>query len=207
MAGTAVHPQRPRQPQPAWDIARIYPDQGCWEESDYLELDTNHLIEFSDGFVDVLPMPTQSHQLIVQFLSNALFAFAAAGRFGRILFAPLRVRLRKGRYREPDVVFMLAAHKARMREKYWEGADLVMEVVSDDPESRERDLVTKRTEYAAAGISEYWIIDPQERRVTALALQGKRYAVHGEFRPGQRADSKLLDGFNVSVSEVLAAGK
>ncbi|HEX4793425.1 MAG TPA: Uma2 family endonuclease [Humisphaera sp.] len=207
MAGTTTHPQRSRSPQPAWEIARIYPDQGCWDESDYLELDTNHLIEFSDGFVEVLPMPTQSHQLIVQFLSNALLAFVTAGRLGRVLFAPLRVRLRKGRYREPDVVFMLAAHKARMREKYWDGADLVMEVVSDDPESRERDLVTKRTEYAAAGIAEYWIVDPQERRVTVLALQGKRYAVHGEFRPGQRATSRLLHGFSVNVSATFAAGK
>ena len=202
---TIIHCKHRDEPQPAWDIARLYPDQGYWEESDYLSLDTNHLVEFSDGCVDVLPMPTQSHQFIVQFLSNALFAFASAAGVGHVLFAPLRVRLRRSRYREPDVVFMLAAHANRMGEKFWNGADLVMEVVSDDPESRERDLVEKRAEYAAAAIPEYWIIDPAEQRVTVLKLRGKKYVVHGEVQSGQRATSALLDGFALEVDRVFAA--
>jgi Uma2 family endonuclease len=204
---TTIHRQQRDEPQPAWDIARLYPDQGYWDESDYLALDTNHLVEFSDGYVEVLPMPTQSHQLIVQFLSNALFAFVSAAGLGRVLFAPLRVRLQKRRYREPDVVFMLAAHADRMGEKFWTGADLVMEVVSDDPDSRQRDLVKKRAQYAAAAIPEYWIIDPSERRVTVLKLKGKQYAVHGEFQPGQRATSALLNGFALEVDRVFAAGQ
>lgn len=203
MSSTALYRHRPQKPEPAWEIARLYPDQGSWEESDYLSLDTNHLVEFSDGYVEVLPMPTQSHQLIVQFLSSELRLFASARKLGRVLFAPLRVRLRKGRYREPDVVFMLAAHKDRMGEKFWRGADLAMEVVSDDPEGRERDLVTKRAEYSAAGIAEYWIIDPATRTVTVLTLKGKEYQVHGEFRPRQRATSVLLDGFALAVEKIL----
>src|SRR4051812_32636634 len=95
----------PRAPQPAWDIARIYPNQGVWDEGDYLALHTNHLVEFSDGHIEVLKMPTMSHQLIVQYLCNLLLAFAAPRKLGTPLFAPLRVRLRKGKYREPDVVF------------------------------------------------------------------------------------------------------
>ena len=204
---TTIHREHRDEPQPAWDIARLYPDQGFWDEDDFLSLDTNHLVEFSDGFVEVLPMPTQSHQLIVQFLSNAVFAFVTAAGLGRVLFAPLRVRLRKGKYREPDVVFMLAQHADRMGEEHWIGADLVMEVVSDDPESRERDLVIKRTEYAAAKIPEYWIVDPIERRVTVLTLKGKQYVVHGEFQSGQRATSALLKGFELEVDRVFAAGQ
>src|SRR5438105_9290147 len=90
-----------RKPQPAWDIARLFPDQGYWSEDDYLALDTNHLVEFTDGYVEVLPMPKTSHQRIVQYLSNLLLAFASAGNLGTVLFAPLRVRLRKNKYREP----------------------------------------------------------------------------------------------------------
>ena len=152
-------------------------------------------------------MPTQSHQLIVQFLSNMLFAFASAAELGRVLFAPLRVRLRKGKFREPDVVFMLAEHADRMGEEYWIGAGLMMEVVSDDPESRERDLVKKRAEYAAATIPEYWIVDPVEHRVTVLSLKKKRYVSHGEYRIGDRATSVLLNGFALEVDHIFAAGK
>ncbi len=191
----------PAKSEPAWDIARLFPDQGSWEEDDYLALDTNHFVEFTDGFVEVLTMPKMSHQKIVACIYGLLLAFVTPKKAGTVLFAPLRVRLAKLKYREPDVVFMLAEHAARMGEDYWEGADLVMEVVSDDPESRERDLVKKRKAYAAAGITEYWIVDPKEGRITVLKLAGKAYAVHGEYVVGQRAESVLLTGFGVDVEE------
>ena len=53
------------EPEPAWDIARLFPPQGQWSEEDYFALDTNRLVELSDGFIEVLPMPTMVHQLIV----------------------------------------------------------------------------------------------------------------------------------------------
>jgi len=192
------------EPEPAWDIARLFPYQGYWSEDDYLELDTNHLVEFTDGNVEVLPMPKTSHQQIVAYLYRQALAFISIKDLGTVLFAPLRVRLRKGKYREPDVVFMLAEHADRIGEDFWTGADLVMEVVSDDPESRERDLVKKCKDYASAGIAEYWIIDPHERKITVLKLAAKAYTVHGEYGPGARAESALLKGFGVKVSEVFA---
>jgi Uma2 family endonuclease len=198
----STSPRPPSEPEPAWDIARLFPYQGYWSEEDYLELDTNHLVEFTDGYVAVLPMPKTSHQQIVQHLSNLLLAFVSARSLGTVLFAPLRVRLRRKKYREPDVVFMLSEHADRMGEDFWLGADLVMEVVSDDPELRERDLVKKRSDYAKAGIPEYWIIDPDQRKVTVLKLDGRQYTVHGEFGPGTRAESSLLEGFGVDVSQI-----
>jgi Uma2 family endonuclease len=191
---------------PAWDIARLFPDQGDLSESDYLTL-TKHtrvLAEFSDGFIEVLPMPTTAHQRIVRYLISLLIAFAADGR-GEVLFAPLRVRLRPGKFREPDVVFMLAAHFDRIKNEYWDGADLVMEVVSeDDPD---RDVIEKRREYAEAGIPEYWIVDPRHRSITVLKLEGQQYVVHGEFDPGSRATSALLERFEADVNAVFAAAE
>lgn len=43
---------------------------------------------------------------------------------------------------------------------------LVIEVVSPSATNRARDYRYKRTEYAARGIAEYWIVDPQERQIT-----------------------------------------
>jgi Uma2 family endonuclease len=185
-------------------VAHLFPAQGDWSEEEYLALDSNRLVEFSDGFIQVLPMPTTSHQLLVVYLYGLLLKFAAAGDRGTALVAPLRVRLRRGKYREPDVVFLLKEHADRIGEEFWEGADLVMEVVSKDPEDRRRDLVTKRGEYARAGIPEYWIVDVQEERIMVLQLSGKRYLVHGEFMRGTVASSHLLPGFTVKVSEALS---
>jgi Uma2 family endonuclease len=185
-------------------VAHLFPTQGNWSEEDYLALHTNRLAELSDGVLEVLPMPTTSHQLLVLYLYGLLLAFTAARDLGTALVAPLRVRLRRGKYREPDVLFMAKEHAGRIGEEFWDGADLVMEVVSDDPEDRRRDLVTKREEYAQAGIAEYWIIDPRDERITVLRLRGKRYVVHGEFAKGAVASSHLLPGFTVDVSEVFS---
>ena len=107
---------KPDEAEPAWEIARLFPAQGCWSEEDYFALDTNLLVEFSDGFIEVLPVATMAHQLIVGFLFELLRAFAASSNpeLGATLFSPLPVRLWKRKYREPDVVFMLAEHASRM---------------------------------------------------------------------------------------------
>jgi len=202
MADATDRPTAPETPtEPAWDVARLFPDQGQWSEEEYLALNTNQLVEFSHGRVEVLPMPTISHQLIALYLYRLLHAFASDRGLGMVLAAPTRVRLWPGKYREPDVLFLRAENAARCAELYWDGADLVMEVVSDD--DRRRDLETKRREYAQAGIPEYWIVDPHQGRVTVLRLEGTAYAEHGVFPRGGRASSALLSGFEVEVSAAL----
>jgi Uma2 family endonuclease len=191
--------------EPVWEIARLYPAQGCWSERDYLDLDTNQLVEFSHGYVEFLPMPKLSHQLIAMFLYGLLESFVTVGRLGTVVVAGYRVRLWEEKYREPEIIFVRSEHASWMREDYSDGADLVMEIVSGSPSDRDRDLVQKRWEYARAGIPEYWIVDPEEGRITVLTLAGAEYAEHGTFARGEQATSKLLPGFSVDVTAALAA--
>src|SRR6266446_1158638 len=81
------HPSPPGGP--AWEVALLFPPQGEWREEEYLALDTNQLVEFSDGCIEVLPMATILHQLIVRFLSRLLETFVAARAEGEVLVAPL----------------------------------------------------------------------------------------------------------------------
>ena len=83
---------------------------------------------------------------------------------------------------------------------------MVVEVVSEDDEDRQRDLETKRREYAQAGVAEYWIVDPREHQIIVLALDDATYRVHGEFGRGTTATSVILPGFTASVDAVFAAG-
>jgi Uma2 family endonuclease len=191
--------------EPAWEVATLFPNQGDWSVEDYLALDTGRLVEFSDGYIEILPMPTEEHQLILIFLFDALRAFVRPRRLGLPLLSPFRVRLDDRKFREPDLIFMFAKHAKRRRNRFWEGADLVMEVVSED--DRTRDFVTKRRDYALAGIPEYWIVDPQRREITVLQLEGDRYQTRGVFKPRQKATSGLLRGFAVSVSAVFKAAE
>ena len=203
MAVFGTHKQeRQEWDLPAWDIARLFPSQGSWSEEDYLALNTPHLVEFTNGEVEVLPMPTDRHQSIVAYLF-AVFAAYAAQIGGKVLFAPLRVRLGEGKIREPDVVFLADAADPRRQEEYWTGADLVVEVVNpDDPR---RDLVTKRFEYAAAGIPEYWIVNPADGTIAVLHLDGERYAEHGSYGRGEIARSAHYPELTVAVADALDA--
>jgi Uma2 family endonuclease len=188
--------------EPAWEIARLFPAQGHWAVEDYLNLNTNHLVEFSHGIVDVLPMPSDKHQAIVGYLITILSAFAQrVGGVARV--APLRMQLWEGKIREPDLLFLASAQDPRRQDAMWLGADLVMEVISpDDPN---RDLVKKRFEYARAGIPEYWIIDPRSDLILVLQLDGDRYTESGRFERGQTATSVTYPEFQVNVSAALNA--
>ena len=200
MAVDAVTPKKSRL-EPAWEIAHLFPLQGAWSEADYLALETNHLVELSDGYIEVLPMPSERHQDIALLLATLLRAFVTGKRLGKVLIAPFRIRLRADKYREPDVMFMLREHSDRRTENYWHGADLVMEVVSpDDPK---RDTEVKLREYAQAGIPEYWLVNPLTEKVTVFTLaEEESYHIHGEFAAGETAGSRLLDGFTVDVAAV-----
>jgi Uma2 family endonuclease len=193
--------------EPAWEIAELFPNQGDLSDEDYLVLTrhTNRLAEFTDGRIEVLKMPTLEHQDIVFFLVALLKSLAAANKLGRAAIAPLRVKLRDGKFREPDVVFMLQRNSGRVGNEVWDGADLVMEVVSqDDPK---RDWEIKRGDYADAGIPEYWIVDPKNQLITVLKLEGNRYVTHAEAVGAGNLKSALLPQLTVDVAAVFAAGR
>lgn len=92
----------------------LAPLQGLWTEQQYLRLteQTSHLIEFTDGCIEVLPMPTSRHQTILLLLYER-FKMAVQPGEGKVLVVPLRLRLRPGKFREPDVLLLRSAADPR----------------------------------------------------------------------------------------------
>jgi Uma2 family endonuclease len=191
--------------EPAWDIAKLFPDQGYWSEEDYLYLPGQRLIEFVDGTIEVLEMPSERHQRIIGFLYTLLLLYVQSKKLGLVLTSPFKVKLRSGKFREPDLMFLFSENYYKRQEQFWDGADLVIEVVSpDDPD---RDIVTKHKEYAQAGIREYWLVNPLNETITVFTLlEGeKTYREHGVFSKGQAATSSLLKEFSVDVTATFSA--
>jgi Uma2 family endonuclease len=191
--------------EPTWEMAQFYPLQGDWTETDYLALHTNRFVELVDGCLEVHDMAAVWHQRIVKYLFLLLNGFLTSRGLGEAFISPLPIKLWDKQMREPDVLF-IRPHRIIDSRNPPLGADLAMEVVSEGEENRERDLVTKRAEYAKAKIPEYWIIDVEKQQIIVLILEGGDYRVHGEFGPGSQASSVLLPGFAVDVSQALAAG-
>jgi Uma2 family endonuclease len=162
--------------------------------------------EWVNGEVIVHMPPKPRHQQVVAFLLRLLGEFVELFQLGRLLPAPLEMRaLPDGPAREPDLLFVAREHLERLTEVRLNGpADLVVEVVSDDSVARDR--ADKFYEYQAAGIPEYWIIDPRPgfERVDFYVLEDT-----GRYRPvpvsaDGRYYATVLAGFWFPVDWVLA---
>ena len=79
---------------------------------------------------------------------------------------------------------------------------LVVEVVSPGKVNEDRDYRYKRSEYAARGIIEYWIVDPQREKVTVLSLVDGLYE-ETVFEGSQAIISTVLTNFHASATKVL----
>ncbi|HET6879465.1 MAG TPA: Uma2 family endonuclease [Pirellulales bacterium] len=185
-------------------LADIMPSQGCWTDEQYLVFTdhTNRLIEFTDGRLEPLPMPTDRHQAILGFLYELFLAFIRP-RGGKVRFSGLRLKIRDGKFREPDLLLLLSADDPRRESRFWHGADLALEVVSAD--KPHRDLVDKRGDYAEGNVPEYWIVNPEDETISVLRLDAGNYVEAGVYRRGEIAPSPLLAGFTVDVSSVFDA--
>ena len=114
MAGDTADPVL-KLVRPAYGIELdLLPLQGTWTEEQYLVLSnqTNHLVEFTDGRIELVPLPTSRHQVILAVLFD-LFRAVVGRNGGEVLFAALRLRLRAGKFRTPDILMLLDAADPR----------------------------------------------------------------------------------------------
>jgi Uma2 family endonuclease len=126
--------------------------------------------EWANGEVMVPMAASIKHVDIQAFLLALLYFFCKPRKLGKVFGenAQLRFSTLKTR-RTPDVAFLSAERLNLERETYIEGApDLVIEIVS--PDSVSRDWRDKYLEYEAAGVREYWVVDPQSEQVEACML-------------------------------------
>jgi Uma2 family endonuclease len=123
----------------------------------------NALAEWVDGEVLLMSPASAEHQRVALFLAALIKIFVEAHHLGEVFAAPFLMRLlSRPSGREPDILFVANEHLDRIQPTYLDGpADLAVEVVS--PDSDDRDHGAKFIEYEAAGIPEYWLIDPARR--------------------------------------------
>jgi Uma2 family endonuclease len=176
------------------DILQIpdpLPLQTSYEQ--FLEwADEDTLAEWQNGEVLMASPASDRHQDLVRFLVSVVGIYVETRDLGIIRPAPFQMKL-EAAGREPDLLFVAREHLDRVKTSYLDGpADLVVEIIS--LESVERDRGTKFVEYEAAGIPEYWLIDPlrswaefyqlnTEGRYS-IAFAGKDGKYHAHTIPG-----------------------
>lgn len=155
-------------------------------------VDEDTSAEWEEGEVIFLSPTTVRHQLLAGFLLSLIGTYVEQQHLGKTIFAPFKMKI-PGYGAEPDVLVVLKQNESRLRKTYLDGpADLVIEVIS--PDSIERDRVKKFNDYEAAGVAEYWIIDPERETAEFYQLSGGHYVMadmpdgiyHSRELPGMR---------------------
>jgi Uma2 family endonuclease len=149
--------------------------------------------EWVDGEVVMMMAVNREHAFLHSFLYRLVGAFVEQGDLGLVLSEPFQIRLGEQRRRRSPDVFFIAKERAEIIHKQEaEGApDLAIEIVS--PDSEARDWREKYQEYEAAGMREYWIIDPASEKIEAYSLQQGRFAAIAE--QDGKIVSAVLPGF------------
>ena len=180
----------------------IWPRQGDWTYEDYLRLpDDGNRYEVIRGVLYVTPAPKLKHQFSVSEFSLRLGWFVRENGLGRVLWAPLDVKLPAGIASpvQPDVVFFGTENEPLWELGYFEGVpDLILEVLS--PRTRSRDRKVKLQAYQDAGVPEHWMADPSMRTVTVHVLENGRYVELCRGGIGDRVRSSVLPGFELEVA-------
>jgi len=177
--------------------------------AEYLTFDdgSDNRYELVDGKLELINPPTFRHLLICDLIQDSFKA--EINRLGLPWFCLKEAGIRTG-WRKSRLCDVCVVDKEQVMEFMDESAVcqspplLVVEVVS--PESVKRDYRYKRSEYAALEISEYWIVDLMESKVTVLLWEEGLYE-DGEFTGSQQIVSRRFPELVVTVEELLAGGK
>ena len=160
-------------------------------------------IKLVDGKLVLMNPPTVLHFLIAKFLEQALDREIQRLQRPWLTFREAGVQIsdRKSRLTDVCVVTQEQAQELLHSSAVFRSPPLlIVEVVS--PESVSRDYRYKRSEYAARGIQEYWIIDPIQAKVTVLTLVDGLYE-ESCFAGEEAIASPLFPSLNLKASEIL----
>jgi Uma2 family endonuclease len=193
-------------------MIQVHNGKLTFEEYLTYEDDTDNRYELIDGELVTLPPESEPNNFIANYL---LFTLASSG------LVPLRLIkthtcemqvpvLRSGdsANRYPDLVVLRPEHILLTASRLTVTLDmpppeLVIEIVSPGRVGRDRDYISKRDQYAARGIPEYWIVDPQQQIVAVLRLESGQYIEVGVFQGDRAIVSPMFPQLSVTAQQIL----
>jgi len=180
---------------------------------EYLAYDdgTDTRYELVDGELVEMPPETDRNNLISLYLLSEFLKFVPI-QLIRHKDTEIVVTGNRTRVRMPDLMILteelfeaIAGKRATIIPDMPSPA-MVVEVVSPGKVNEDRDYRYKRSEYAARGIPEYWIVDANKARVTLLTLVDGLYE-EAVFEGTDRIRSVTFPTLNLTAAQVLATGQ
>jgi Uma2 family endonuclease len=172
---------------------------------DLLEMpDDGQRYEIIDGELIFTPAPAIKHQRVLRALIRILGAFAYETGRSELILPPFDLVLGPYSIVKPDLLLIAPRHpRYSGDDNRFEGSpELVVEVGS--PHSLRIELVRKSALYARCGVPEYWIADPDRRRLVINILEGAEYVPAGPGDDGW-LHSRVFPDLRVDPAEVFAS--
>lgn len=172
---------------------------------DYAKLSDGRRYELIEGgLVEMAPAPTPGHQGASWNLSHALASALDRAWAGRAFAAPIDVILDPENTFQPDLVFIAAARESIITKRGIEGApDLVIEILS--PSSEPLDRGKKMRLYYEHEVREYWLVDPDAKRVEVYLPGSDAFDLHATLSGDDLLTTSLLPGFAVETARIFRA--
>ncbi len=177
------------------------PQTKSYTQEDYYNTPEDVRVELIDGQFYDMASPNRIHQEILgqlfRWISNYI---AGKGGSCRVYPAPFAVKLFDDRKNivEPDISVICSLEK--LTDQGCDGApDWIIEIVS--PGAPGHDYITKLSLYAAAGVREYWIVDPRTQSVFVYYLEQPDFQVE-KYTFDDKIKVNIYDGFYIDLADL-----
>jgi Uma2 family endonuclease len=160
-------------------------------------LEDGQKADLIDGVIYMASPDTSTSDKLADFLHRLLGGYCEVSNLGRVFGSRFAFILTPYRAPEPDIAVVRRERLHLVRELGMDGGpDIAIEIVSRD--SRSRDYREKKQFYQEAGVTEYWLIDPIQRRAEFYRLVEGRYELV-PFEQNRIFRSTALEGFWLDV--------
>ena len=164
-------------PGPAYAVK----PQGTYTLEDYYRIPDERRVELIDGVIYDMSSPAATHQLIGGFIYSQMLAFVSKKK-GKCLplISPFDVQLDCDNRTmvQPDVMIVCDRDKI-IRRCVYGAPDFIIEILS--PSTRKKDMTKKLAKYSNAGVREYWMIDPDKKKIWVYDFSSETYPVTYRF--------------------------
>ncbi len=178
--------------------------------ADYLTLPEDERWEIIDGVPFMQAAPSWQHQAVSLELSRQ-FANYLQGKPCRVFTAPFDLRISSAHEPDeqttnviqPDLV-VICNDRGLKGTGYHGVPELIIEISS--PSTSRKDKVLKFNIYEAAGVKEYWILEPEGKFVSVFTLQeNKRYGRPETYTEQDKAPVTVFPGLTIDLARVFAS--
>jgi Uma2 family endonuclease len=177
--------------------------------ADYLSWQFAERIELLKGYVRQMSAPNTKHQRVSMGLENKFYNYFIEHTC-EVFHAPFDVRLynrKKSLLQEKEVFTVvqpdicIVCDAAKIDTKGCNGSpELIIEILS--PSNSATDIKDKYELYAEAGVTEYWIVYPEEEHIQQYVLENEVYKIHNVVTKTEKITPYLFPDLSIDLEKV-----